>query len=321
MMQNLSMYKTEQVEKNKPPTFVSVETTAFSGATLLTFLLGTHPKIATVAEMNGLLPRNDPSEYLCSCGQIINKCEFWQSITTAMNRRGFEFNLNDFNTKFTFNGPPFLQQLKQGSVRNQVIDSARDRLLFTFPSEARHIKAMVDRNVAFIESVLSVTGKQVFVDSSKSRLRLKALSRFSNLDVRAIHLIRDVRGVVVSDLRHEKGTNVKELANNWRKRHYRLKMMLESNYQGKYIRICYEDLCQNPQDVMARVYEFCGVDPQFKMDNFRKASHHLIGNSMRLSEVSEIKLDERWRRTLTSTQLQEIDRVAGALSRQFGYKW
>ena len=84
------------------PIFVSIETTAYSGATLLALWLGSHPCIATIGEMSGLLPRNDPDEYLCSCGEVIGICAFWRSVISAMERRGFELELDNFNTRFRF---------------------------------------------------------------------------------------------------------------------------------------------------------------------------------------------------------------------------
>ena len=59
---------------NNCPVFVSIETSSYSGATLLAFLLGAHPQIATIGEMDGLIPRENPDEYFCSCGQLIKRC-------------------------------------------------------------------------------------------------------------------------------------------------------------------------------------------------------------------------------------------------------
>jgi hypothetical protein len=41
---------------------------------------------------------------------------------------------------------------------------------------------------------------------------------------------------------------------------------------------------------------------------------------MRLDATSEIRLDERWRDSLTADDLSEFDAVAGALNRQYGYR-
>ncbi len=81
----------------------------------------------------------------------------------------------------------------------------------------------------------------------------------------------------------------------------------------------YEDLCQNTDSIMERLFDFCGVDTGIRIEDFRTAPHHIVGNAMRLKKTSAIKLDERWKTELTVAQLKEIDRTAGTLSRQYGY--
>ncbi len=277
------------------PAFVSIQTTAFSGATLLSFLLGAHPQIATVGEMNGLIAREDPEVYLCSCEQKIKECDFWNSIASAMRDRGFEFCVAHFDMQFGLGGPQAIQQ-------------------------RRRLKALVARNEAFIESVLTVTGKQVFVDTSKDNLRLNALRRYSGFDIRAIHLIRDARGVVASRLQRRRGVDAHEAARQWAKLHQRIQITLRTWPEAKRIQIRYEDLCQDVEGTLERLYRFCGVDPHFSVADFREAPHHIVGNPMRLSNLSQISLDERWRSFLTHEQLQEIQRVAGPLIDHYGYR-
>lgn len=301
------------------PAFISIETSVYSGATLLAFLLGAHPQIATVGEMDGLIASEDPDEYLCSCGQRIKTCEFWRSVKIAMRDRGFEFDIAHFNMGFTLGGPRFIQYLRIGSFRNRTLDAIRDAMVYAWPREMRQLKALVARNEAFIEAVLEVTGKEVFVDSSKDRLRIKALHQFSKLDVCAIHLIRDVRGVVTSQLRRGEVNNAHEGAQEWVKFNQKIRTTLQSLPEGKHVLVRYEDLCQDVQGTLKRPYRFCGVDPGFKVTDFWEAPHHIIGNKMRLKPLSEVKLDERWKSMLTEDQLKEINQVAGALSRQYGY--
>jgi len=301
------------------PTFVTIETTAFSGATLLTALLGSHPAIATVAEMSGLIDSVDPDEYLCSCGQKIKTCEFWQMVKTGMAARGFEFDVAHFDTQFISGRSSLLQRLREGSTRNNLIDSIRDAILFALPGQARQFRTMSARNVAFIETVLNITGKRVFVDSSKDRLRPKALRRFSSLDVRVIHLVRDVRGVVASNLRRDTHLTAGQIARSWRRRHRRVQVTLESWPKDKHILLRYKDLCKNTEDTLMRLYDFCQIDLDFKIDDLETVSLHLVGNPMRLTQISEIKLDERWKEELTIAQLKEIERVAGAMGWQYEY--
>lgn len=306
---------------NKNASVVLIETTVFSGATLLAFLLGTHPQIATVGEMDGLIDSEDPAEYLCSCGEKIKDCGFWQAVGQAMQRRGFAFDIADFDTKFVFGGPWFIHYLRVGSFRNHTLDRGRDLIFQAWPPERRQLKTLVARNAAFIESVLEVTNKSVFIDTSKTsnRLRLVALDRFSNFDLRAIHLVRDVRGVVASQARR-RDLDVSQAARRWVKWHTKLEGNLKILPPEKHIRIRYEDLCRDAPGTLEQLFRFCGVEPKIEIPDFRSSDHHIVGNPMRLKNVTEIKLDERWKDSFNSKQLNEISQVAGALRQRYGYR-
>lgn len=298
--------------------FVSVETTSFSGATLLAFLLNTHPQIISIGEMNGLIPAEDPDEYLCSCGKKIKTCDFWQSVTTVMNKKGFEFNVADFDMQFLIGNNRFIQRLRTGSFRNNTLDTIRDTVFQAWPAERHQIKKLVARNQALVEAVLEVSGKDVFVDTSKDRLRLKALTKYSTLDVRVIHLVRDVRGVVASWIKRNR-QNVPAAAQQWVKWHRRLELSLQAWPAEKQILIRYEDLCADTEKTLQQLYNFCGVDPEIGVTDFRTASHHIVGNQMRLTNTSEIKLDEKWRTSLTAKQIEVINQVAGDFNKRYGY--
>ena len=302
----------------KRHTFVSVETTSFSGATLLAFVLNAHPQIASIGEMNGLHPKADVETYVCSCGQKIRSCDFWHAMTCSMEQKGFNFDVADFDLQFQLGGPDLVQRLRRGSFRNNTLDDVRDSIFHAWPAEKQQIKQAVERNQAFIQSVLTVTNKDVLVDTAKDRIRLRALRKFSTLNVRIIHLVRDVRGVVASWLRRGRN-NIPESATQWVKWHNRLEKSWGTLPADTYIRIRYEDLCQDVPGTLKQLYKFCGVDSEIEIDDFRQASHHIVGNQMRLDNLSKIKLDERWRNTLTREQLQQINKLAGDLNRHYGY--
>lgn len=301
------------------PIFITIETAAFSGATLLSLLLGTHPEITTIGELGGLISRDDPDEYLCSCGQRIKECGFWHSVTVAMSNRGYKFDVTRFQTKYENNGPQFIQKLRIGSVRNKNIDSLRDHILFSLPAEKRKLKTHADRNVALINSILEVAGKEILIDSSKNRMRIRALGKFSKLDIRAIHFVRRAEGVVASQFRRGRGSDVAKLARDWVKRHDRISKTLASWPQEKRTFIRYEDFCQHPENTLIKLIGFCGADPNLQRLDIEETTHHVIGNPMRLKPITEIELDERWKTELTQIQIQEIRRVAGKLNRHFGY--
>ena len=301
------------------PVFISIETSAYSGATLLAFLLGAHPQITSVGEMSGLIPREDPEEYLCSCGMKIKVCDFWRSVEATMVQKGFDFKVAHFDTRFVLDGPKVVQYLRYGSFRMRVLNSMRDSVLYTWPIDKRQLRALIARNVAFIESVLETTGKTVFVDTSKDPLRLKSLHRLSNLDVRAIHLVRDVRGVVASRLRRGTAETACQAAHQWVKLHQRLETDLALLPREKRLRLRYEDFCQDATGNLERLYRFCGGDAGVAISDVRTNAHHIVGNPMRLNPLSEIKLDERWKSQLTEDQLQGIEQVAAKVGQQYGY--
>lgn len=303
---------------SQPPIFISVETTSFSGATLLAFLLNTHPQIASIGEMNGLLPQEDPETYSCSCGRLLKECEFWSSVTETMHHKGHEFHFAHFDLAFNIGGPKLIRQLRNGSFRNNFLDTLRDTLIHSWPNERRQVKSLVERNQAFVESVLEVTGKKVMVDTSKDRVRLRALRKFSILDVRVIHLVRDVRGVVASWLRRGRN-DLPEAAKQWHKWHRRLEIMWSTLPPEKYIRVRYEDLCRDVPGTLNQLYHFCGVETDVPPEELHSSSHHIVGNKMRLKNISAIRLDERWRELLSKEQLKQIDQLAGKLNRKYGY--
>jgi len=308
------------MKNNSPFVFASIETTAFSGATLLAMLLGSSPHIATIGEVSGLVSRNDPMTYLCSCGEKIIDCEFWKQITNRMKSKGHNFDVGNFNTEYDPRGSKLLNRFRIGSVRNSFIDRMRDNLLFSIPSEKQKIIEYVQRNVDFVESVLATTNKRIFLDSSKSRMLIRALPVFSNFDVRAIHLVRRVEGVVASSYRRNPNTNIAKLAQDWAKRHKRLDITLRTWSPEKHILVRYEDLCQHTEETINRILRFLDVEEEFLFSNYKNVKQHVVGNPMRLKPVTDIEVDERWKIELSELQKKQIMSIAGKLNQQYGYE-
>ncbi len=300
--------------------FASIETTAFSGATLLAMLLGNSPDIATIGEVSGLVARNDPNTYLCSCGERIIDCDFWKTVTEVMKQKGHDFSVTNFNTQYNPGGLKIINRLRIGSVRNNFVDRLRDRLLFAIPNEKKKIIQYVERNVDFVESVLEMTNKKIFLDSSKSRMLIRALPKFSDFDVRVIHLIRRVEGVVSSSLRRDPNIDIAKISRDWVKRHRRLDVTLKSWPADKKILIRYEDLCNHTQQTLSRLYRFLGIQRSHRFLDLKVQPQHVVGNPMRLKPISEIKIDERWKSELSKNQLRLINRYAGKLNQKYGYE-
>ncbi|MCC7462939.1 MAG: sulfotransferase, partial [Gammaproteobacteria bacterium] len=85
------------------------------------------------------------------------------------------------------------------------------------------------------------------------------------------------------------------------------------------LEVSYESLCADVEGTLRRIFTFLGVDAMAQRPDFRAATHHVIGNGMRLDSGSEVRLDERWRNALSAAELRTFDLVAGAMNRRLGY--
>jgi len=313
-----------------------------SGSTLLSILLGSHPQIATIGEMN-LSPKamGDLDRYRCSCGALIRQCGFWREVREAMQRRGVPFDLACAGTDYREVESRYTQRLLKPMHRGKGLECVRDTGLFLSPTWRRRLPEIQQRNSALASAIAEVTGAEVVVDSSKVALRLKYLLRNPDLDVKIVRLVRDGRAVAQTymDPAHfadaqdpdkraggmggdRKGERLPmaQAAYEWRRCMEEAEHLLRPVKPSQWIEIRYEDYCRQPQETLARMHEFLGVTPGRQPSEFRSVDQHVVGNGMRLDTTSEIRLDERWRRTLTEQHLHTFNRVAGAMNRRYGYE-
>jgi hypothetical protein len=163
-----------------------------------------------------------------------------------------------------------------------------------------------------------VSNRRVFVDSSKTGLQLKCLLKNPELDVKAIRLVRDARGVSLS-YRKADGLPVPEAAFKWRRSNEEASAVV-GELAGRWFDLRYEDLCRETGTTLRRLFAFIGVDAIDSVTLLPPDTQHVLGNDrMRLS-VGQIRLDEKWRRELTHAELEAIENVAGSLNRSLGYK-
>lgn len=59
---------------------IIIASTPYTGSTLLSILLGAHPSVSTISELTGVTPRVKIDEYMCSCGDRLLDCSFFQQI-------------------------------------------------------------------------------------------------------------------------------------------------------------------------------------------------------------------------------------------------
>ena len=291
----------------------------YSGSTLLTFLLGCHPQIATIGEL-GIAPRSKtrPEEFLCSCHAPIRDCDFWQRVAREMEERGHLFDVWNADLDFRARGGGVADVVLRALQRGPVLETARSAALRILPPARRELARVLGRIEALVEIVSGIKGSRVFLDSSKRPERAVFMRRVPSFDMKVIHLVRDGRAVSWSTMKNQ-GLAPEDAACSWVGDNHASELARRYFPADRWLTLRYEDLCADPETTLARVHGFIGVPATNGYHDFRKADHHIIGNRMRLSSTSQIRLDERWKEVLTPEQMAVIERQVRPLNERYGY--
>jgi len=305
-----------------PITYVCMPGSPYTGSTLLGFLLNNHPECASIGAATGLTAKVDLATYVCSCGARFKDCEFWNQIaarTVELSHPVTVFKKDFWNTHPRISRHRWLNGLLIRSLGSSSLNAARDMVIGGLGPVQRTMSEATLSTASLARAVLEATGKTVFVDTARDHQRPKYLMRSPVDDLKVIHLIRDPRGNTASIMKHT-GVEASKAARQWR--HYNLEAdRVKKLFLDSWMLLHYEELCADPQDTLDRIARFIGIGPtpvSLKVQNDR---HHIIGNSMRLRDLGEIREDQTWREMLNENDLRDIARITGAASHRFGYDW
>jgi glycosyl transferase family 2 len=166
------------------PTVVYLAGSGRSGSTLLERTLGGMPGFVNVGELIDLFRRVAPGGERCGCGQPFAACPFWSGVGAR-----------------AFGGwdPALLDRVRglQGQVARQ---RRLPRLLapgLAGPGFREAVAEYGGLYARLYQAIADQAGARCVVDASKWPVQALALAR-AGLDVRVIHLVRDVRGVAHS---------------------------------------------------------------------------------------------------------------------------
>lgn len=291
----------------------------YSGSTLLTFLLGNHPEIATIGEL-GIAPRakTRPEEFLCSCRAPIRECGFWNRVAREMAERGHRFDVWDADLDFRARSGGLADVILRAVQRGPILETARKVGVRVVPRARRELSRILDRIESLAEVVTGIKQCATFLDSSKRPERAVFMRRIPSFDIQVIHLVRDGRAVSFSSMKNL-GIGPEQAADSWVEDNRASEQALRWFPEDRLLRLRYEDLCADPPGTLRRIHRFAGVTPGNGHVALDKDGQHVIGNRMRLSSTSEVRLDEKWKRNLAPEHLAVIERRVGALNRRYGY--
>jgi hypothetical protein len=304
-----------------PVPYVCIPGSPYTGSTLLGMLLDSHPACASIGAATGLTARVDLETYRCSCGAMFTDCAFWARI--ARRTRDLEhpvtvYKKDFWNTHVRLSHRRAVNGLLVSSLGNPALTAVRDAVVGRVGPVARRIAEARNASWSLATAVLEETGKQVFVDTARYHQRPRHLAGSPLLDVKVIHLVRDPRGNVASIMRHT-DVGARTAARRWRHYNAEAARTARSFSGGSSMLLHYEEHCADPRSALDRIARFVGVDPA--PVDLRSVDRHVIGNSMRLLALDEIREDRSWEDRLSREDLRTIARVAGSLSHRFGYGW
>lgn len=293
----------------------------YSGSTLLTFLLGSHPQVATIGELGiaeQAKQQTTPEQYLCSCHAPVRDCGFWQRVRREMGERGHDFDVWDSDLAFRARGGGISDVILRAVQRGPVLEMARSAGVRVVPGARRELARILSRIENLAEIVNGIKGSRVFLDSSKRPERAVFMRRIPSFDMRVIHLIRDGRAVSWSNMKNQR-LDPEAAAESWIRDNRASEQARRYFPADRWMTLRHEDVCADPAGALSRIYSFVGLPPGDGIPDFKGVEQHVIGNRMRLSSTSEIRIDDRWKTALTSEQMAVIERKVAPLNRSYGY--
>jgi hypothetical protein len=165
--------------------------------------------------------------------------------------------------------------------------------------------SLIERYRLALDVFAQVFGEQAWpVDAGQIKEPLYALASEKWIELRVIHLARDVRSSIVSEIdstRRKRNSSrgnfivAMTAALRWARENKKLaNCLLETRLTNR--PLGYEEICLGFPDVFNGIYEFLGLEPVSMSVNVPRPNNHMfIGNRMReQEEKAALKYDGRW---------------------------
>lgn len=280
----------------------------YSGSTLLAFVIGSHPSIATLGERKKFYNKaisDDGTSLSCSCGEKFVHCPSWRELRAGLLERFSPEDLQPNFSTFRLSRHKLIDRLLYQSLLWS------SPLTTTLSTHFRRIRTAAEANRYLIELACDQQGGEVFLDSSKPLRQALFLARTPGIALHVILLTRDPRAQVASALKYN-DWDVQRAAREWLREtssHFRFVPRLGVPY----MHLRYEDFCRQPADAARDIFRFCGIDPDHSVQDFRSWNHHVMGNeSMRLGSTTTIVERREWENLLSPAKIRTIEELTSS---------
>ena len=308
-------------EAPRPRTVVAIATN-YSGSTLLSMLLDSHPQIVSIGEgapnrHAQARQRQGVSQFSCSCRLPLGECPFFRSLFERMQAQGFPLDADHWITDYKYRSAVLNTALGMYSARRW-FRGLQDLADHFMPVHSSRLRETTRARVAFVQTILEQTGKAVFFDATKYVSQAHYMAHAPGVDVKMLRILRDPRAYVGSSKR--RGREVDERAHNWVHFNQATNHMLASVPEDRVMVMRYEDLGRSPVEMQRQLYAFLGVDDIPPPTAVVPQEHHVIGNTLRLKDRLEIRLVESWKEELTSDEQARVLKIAGPMAEKLGLR-
>lgn len=288
-----------------------------SGSTLVGRMLGQLPGFVDTGELSALWWASLGENRLCGCGRPFDACPFWAGVGAEV--------------KGGWAGTDPQEVRQAGAVSD--IGGLRRLLFGASSADASRQRRLLSQ---LYEAISRQAGGATVIDSSKAPRRAALLASLPGLDVRAIHLVRDSRGVAYSWSKVVRRSDVPDhdvemlrmsaprVAARWILHNAMMEMV------GRRIpvaRVRYEQLLANPRAELQRALATLTPDvPAGALDFITrgtvelKANHSVMGNPMRMQTGAvPLRVDDAWRTSMPAAARAAVTAMTWPFLLRYGY--
>jgi hypothetical protein len=305
------------------PPVIYIAGSGRSGSTLLERTIGAIPGFVNVGELIDLSRRTVSRGERCGCGQAFTECDFWHQVGDRA------FGGWDAETLANIRRLQFRVARQRHMGRLVAVRLAGQRFqadLASYGASYTHL----------YHAIAAVNGASYVVDASKWPAQALALAR-GGVDMRVIHLVRDVRGVAYSlgkqDIArpHAGGqpdvmvhSGAASAAAKWVTHQLEVESLRRCGV--RVTRARYEDFVREPRrtveaalDALGLAYPADGLGHIGAGTLMLGPSHGLSGNPVRFSDGDvTLRADTAWRERMGSRDRAVVTAIGGPLLLRYG---
>jgi Sulfotransferase family len=294
-----------------------------SGSTLTDLMLHQLPGHIGVGELFYLWRNGLAHDGLCACASPFSACPFWSEVG-----------------RVAFGGWARTDPTHVMRLQERVDRTSRIPLLL-LPRRPKRFAMELEEYAEVLRrlytAIVSVSGQEVVVDSSKRPSLAYVLRTMPDVDLRVVHVVRDPRGVAFSFAKHVElppGAALgSEMPRSTTRKVSRRWVSVNALIAGlrhvgvPVTRVRYEDLVATPARELRRVLDLMDEDgPQGAFEHVTAAgvtvprTHVVAGGRIRLANgTMPLRVDEQWRHDMPDGSRRLVEVMTAPVRSRYGY--